>query len=171
MKLPSKNRSIHLASNATPELVALTMVEVIRACSKETYVQDIAREVQKQSANILQGLANYAYKNVYFLADPPTDQIIRTPAASLREGFGNCVDYTVLIGSMAKAINLPIVVCIVQLPGQTNFGHVYPIVNGVTIDVVPGQDQNGREIFDRLPGKIPILNKTLLHLDSMKFTV
>lgn len=174
MKLPKKGETWQVAKNATPEQVAQIMRDVIRATSNDPQVRTISRQLLTDATNYrdyLQRLANYAYHHVYFFPDPVTDQIIRTPTATLREGIGNCVDYTVLIGALAYAAGLHVVIRIAQLSGQTNYGHVYPVINDVIIDVVPGQDQTGNEINTRPAGKLPVIGKTLVALKTQDFTV
>lgn len=145
------------------------MAKVINQTYQNPEVQAIAARCQ--GGNEYQKIANFAFKHAYFEPDPPKTQIIRTPAATLRTKRANCVDYTVLIGAVAKALGRHVIIRICQLPGQNNYGHVYPVVDGYALDIVPGQNQYGQEIFTRRPGKIPVIGKELESLATFDTVV
>jgi transglutaminase-like putative cysteine protease len=164
-----------LANRATPEIVQQTMAQLIRQLAvNDTATINAANVIGEDSRDFkdyLQKLANFAYFNAYFVPDPPTRQLIRTPRATLRDQRANCVDYTILIGAIAKRAGLPVVVRIVQLPGQSSYGHVYPVINGVAVDVVPGQDQSGMEAITRKSYKLPCVGVELKFLRNIDAVV
>lgn len=94
-----------------------------------------------------------AFKAAYYEPDT-VHQTIRTPARTIRDAAANCVDYTVLICSMALhwTDNVKF-----ELAAYNNgdFTHVYPVIDGKIVDVVPDQNQTGKERVCRTLGKLP----------------
>lgn len=170
--IPPNGQYRVIKRNATVQDVAGYMVEVIRAMKDDPFVTIEAEILQHlpPGTNILQALANRAYDQMFFEPDTRTVQTIRTPRRSLMDQRANCVDYTVYIASIAHALGLPVVVRIVQLQGQNNYGHVYPIVNGNVIDVVPGQFEDGTEFMNRVH-KYPKVGYTWPHTAKQDFFI
>lgn len=175
IEIPASGEFKLLSNRATPEMVQQTMAQLIRQLAvNDTTTISAANQIAESSKDFkdyLQQLANFAFFNAYFEPDPPTRQIIRTPRATLRDQRANCVDYTILIGAIAKRAGLPVIVRIVQLPGQSSYGHVYPVINGVAVDVVPGQDQSGMEAITRKPYKTPQVGTELKFLRNIDAVV
>lgn len=173
--LPPDGKMRLAGKNVTAKDVQQLMADLIcELAANDTVTASAAAQIGDAAANFndyLRQLANFAYYNAYFEPDPPTTQIIRTPRATLRDKAANCVDYTVLIGAIAKRAGLPVVIRIVQLPGQSNFGHVYPVVNGTAIDVVPVQDQSGAEALKRHPWTQPKVGVELKYLSKFDVVV
>lgn len=148
--IPPSGQYRTLKKNATVQDVAGYMVDIVKACTDDSFVEMEAEIIRHTpGTDVLQQLANRAYDSMYFIPDRNNLQTIRTPRRSLMDQRANCVDYTVFIASIARNLGLPVTIRIVQLPGQKNFGHVFPIVDGVIIDVVPGQAQDGSEFMTR----------------------
>lgn len=158
--VPFEGATVKVAENTTPENTARIMAELIRELidDKDPFTYRIAALLNNglsfNERSQLQMLGQFAYNNVYFEPDPIDRQYLRTPRRSIIDARGNCVDYTILIGAVAKAMGYSVTIRIVQFPGQKNFGHVYPVVNGFPIDVVPGQEQTGKEYLTRQKGKV-----------------
>ena len=175
IQLPPSGTFQIVGNNVTPEQVQKIMVDLIRQLAlDDTTTINAATQIADDARNYndyLQKLANFAYYNAYFEPDPPKTQVIRTPRATLRDKAANCVDYTVLIGAIAKRAGLPVTVRIVQLPGQQSYGHVYPVVNGIAIDVVPGQNQNGMEAITRQPYAAPRVGSELKFIRNIDLKV
>ena len=172
MKIKLPNDGIYAVQKNidTPEKVAQTMAQIIRQCAESDEVTERfyngINQLSTNNESFIRRLANAVFSMVYFEADPPRTQIIKTPRATIRTERGNCVDYTVLLGAVAKRGGLNVVVRIVKLPGQNNFGHVYPIINGVPVDLVPGQDQTGREYLNRKSDARPSVGTELKFLSN-----
>lgn len=166
--IPASGRMAIAAKNSNPVEVCYIMRNLIRKLSKEDSVTNnicsLILEDSKTTGDFLRSVANFAYYNCYFEPDPPKTQVIRTPRACLRDQRANCVDYTVLIGAICAACGLPVTIRAVQLPGQNNYGHVYPVVNGVPLDIVPQQDQTGNEVNTRAQGSTPVYGYELEYL-------
>jgi hypothetical protein len=172
LNIPPSGQYRIIKRNATVQDVAGYMVEIIRAMKDDPFVQMEAEILSHTPAgtDILQALSNRAYDQMFFEPDTRTVQTIRTPRRSLMDKRANCVDYTVYIGSIAHALGFPVTVRIVQLQGQSNYGHVYPIVNGNVIDVVPGQIQDGTEYLHRVH-KYPLVGYTWPHIAKQDFYI
>lgn len=103
----------------------------------------LAEEVASQPGDLFHELGTLAYFSMKFSPDIK-HQMIRTPQRALKDGVANCVDYTVFIGSVAHALGLPVVVRIARFKHDEGFSHVYPIVDGVVMDMCIGQDSGHR---------------------------
>lgn len=160
-----------LKNNATVFDVSQYMVNLIRGLKNDFYTASEAELMLMQPEPILEALANRAYNAAYFQPDASDFQTIRTPQRLVRDERANCVDYTVFIGAIANMLGLPVVLRIVQLPGQSNFGHVYPIVDGVAIDVVPAQREDGKEYLYRLPGTKPVIGHEVEYTAKQDFFI
>lgn len=148
MKIPNSNTKIKISEKANVRETAEIMAKMIAVESKKQYVHKLAKKlcVNKQSPlSSAMVLCNFAFHTATFQPDVNGVQVIKTPAATIRTKKGNCVDYTVLIGSIAKAAGIPIIIKVVAIGNDAEYGHVYPIVNGLSCDVVPYQKQDGTE--------------------------
>ena len=144
--------SITVLESGTAQDVAKIMVSII----KENYehkdvinaAEVVAGYMNTEDWPLVYALAYYAYKCAYFHADPPTRQTIRKPQRTISERRANCVDYTVLICSIAKHFtkNVAFEICAVD---SEEFNHVRPVINGDICDVVPAQNQEGVEFYER----------------------
>lgn len=92
-------------------------------------------------------LAFVAYKLAYYEPDT-VKQTIRTPDRVLDDSAANCVDYTVVICCAALHFSKDVGFELASY-GPGDFSHVYPVIEGVPVDVVPFQDQSGGERFSR----------------------
>lgn len=172
LHIPPSGRYRILKRNATVQDVAQLMVEVIQALSIDPFVLlELEALVMDSNNNLLQRLANRAYNAAYFYPDKHGIQDLRTPQALVRDGKANCVDYSIFIASIANAAGLPVVLRIAQLPGQDNFGHVYPIVYGVPMDVVIGQREDGTEYLHRNAYNLPKIGVELPYIKKLDFYV
>jgi transglutaminase-like putative cysteine protease len=148
VKIPHYNTTEQISSKADVKQIADTMRDVALEESKKPYVQEIARRLsinKNEPYHSAFRLCNFAYNNATFEPDADGVQVIKTPAALLRTTKGNCVDYTVLMCSIAKAADVPAIIKVVAIGDSENFGHVYPVINGLPCDVVPYQRQDGTE--------------------------
>jgi hypothetical protein len=152
--VPHSRTTAHIKNNATPQETAQIMRKVILEESGKNYITQIARQLcvnKNEPVRSAYLLCNFAYSSAMMQPDAPGLQIVRTPAATLRDKRGNCVDYTVLIGAIATAAGLPVIIKVVAFDPSGEFAHVYPVVNGFPCDVVPFQKQDGTEYLTRDP--------------------
>jgi len=152
--VPNIRTTAHIKNNATPQETAQVMRQVILEESKKNYITQIARQLcvsKNEPVRTAYLLCNFAFVSATMQPDAPGLQVVRTPAATLRDKRGNCVDYTVLIGAIATAAGIPVIIKVVALEPDGEFVHVYPVVNGFSCDVVPFQKQDGTEYLTRDP--------------------
>lgn len=148
LKIPHYNTAVEVSAKADVKDIAETMRHVAIEESKKPYIEDLARElVISKDAPYYTAfkLCNFAYNAATFEPDAEGVQVIKTPAALMRTKRGNCVDYTVLLCSIAKAADIPAIIKVVAIGNSDNYGHVYPVINGLPCDVVPYQRQDGLE--------------------------
>ncbi len=88
-------------------------------------------------------IANFLYRVAFFEADNET-QTIRGLKTILETRRANCVDYSVLGCALAMYYSMPCEIGVFS-EDSVNFLHVAPIINGQLVDVVPSQNQKGKE--------------------------
>lgn len=168
VKIPNSGEIAIQPGVNSAEKVAEVMAKVIQQCAanddKTEWIYNYVNSYSSTPAQFIHNLAKYVFIMTYFEPDPPTTQIIKTPAATMRTERANCVDYTVLLGAVCARGGLPVVIRCVQLPGQNNLGHVYPIINGIVVDLVQGQDQSGNEYLTRTIHARPSVGTELKYL-------
>ena len=94
----------------------------------------IARHNLKNNLESIKKISKFIFNHVYFEKDKSNNQIIRYGTRALRDGFGNCVDYSVLLSQFL--LNLGVKHSFVMLDNYN-----------LPIDLVIGQDQQGNESF------------------------
>lgn len=150
VELPPPGDMVQIASNTRAREVGEFMATLCRQLSLEDpLTQKLSAIVRQDPARNLPRLVQEIYASIFFVPDPITKQILRTPEASIRENAGNCVDYTIILGSICHCAGLPVTIRLVKFQPDTDFVHVYPIINGVPIDLVIGQRQDGTEKTSR----------------------
>ena len=157
LKIPHFNQTIQLAQQANVREIAETMRELALIESKKLYIQELASNLcitNKEPYFTAFRLCNFAYNAATFEPDAPGKQVLKTPAATLREKKGNCVDYTILISALALAAKIPAIIKVVAVNNSKDFGHVYPVINGLPCDVVPYQRQDGKEHLYRTGNEV-----------------
>lgn len=157
IKIPQYNETVQITNRADVKEIAHAMRDIAIIESKKQYVCNLAKKLCISPAEPMYSafrLCNFAYQAATFEPDQAGVQVLKTPAALLREGKGNCVDYTILISAIALAANIPAIIKVVAIKGTDDFGHVYPIINGVPCDVVPYQRQDGLEHLFRTGGEV-----------------
>lgn len=148
VQIPQYNNTVKIQSRANVREIAELMRDVARIESKKQYIEDIAKRLLiniNEPAFSAMVLCNFAYNAATFEPDANGVQVIKTPAALIREKKGNCVDYTVLLASIAHSVGIPAIIKVVAIGDSENYGHVYPVINGFPCDVVPYQRQDGTE--------------------------
>jgi len=94
-------------------------------------------------------ISAYIFKNIAFEKDVKNNQIIRYGTRSLRDGYGNCVDYSVLLSQFFINLGIP---------------HSFKMVATES-----GQDQEGNE--DLKTKRTMHLFKEVPHFNSYKLKV
>lgn len=157
IKIPQYNTTVQLTQRANVKEIAAAMREVALVESKKPYIIELAQKLcinKKEPYFTAFRLCNFAYNAATFEPDEEGKQVLKTPAALIREKKGNCVDYTILISALAIAANIPAIIKVVAVKKSKDFGHVYPIINGLPCDVVPFQRQDGKEHLYRTGNEI-----------------
>lgn len=92
-------------------------------------------------------LFDYVKENISYLNDPVDVEFIRSAPGLLSEPFGDCDDYTVLLGSLAESVGIPVGIKVIDAENDNRFHHVYPVA------LLPG----GQLAMDAtLPGPKPV---------------
>lgn len=157
LKIPQFNSSVLIKERANVKEIADAMREVARIESGKPYVKELAAKLcisKNEPYYTAFRLCNFAFQAATFEPDEAGKQVLKTPAATLRETKGNCVDYTILISAIANAAGIPAIIKVVAVKDSKDFGHVYPVINGIACDVVPYQRQDGKEHLYRTGSEV-----------------
>lgn len=146
-----------------------TLSNIDRIASREAKHEFIQESIKKYNLrpdlNSLKKIFEAGFRIIFFFPDPYDIQNIRTVNRSLKDRRGNCVDYTVFFSAFLRALGIPHIIRMVSFdpsdPG--NYSHIYPMtLDGVILDAVFGQDQNGNEVNRK--NRRPLFNRTIPHV-------
>lgn len=157
-----------LPGGTIPDVVR-HMAEIIRQEAHSAEVKTLLQELAPYNLPFEQFawvVANYFYKLAPFQPDPMNQQNIKTVSRLLRDRRANCVQYTVAIGAVMLAAGYPVTIRTVAYTRPEVQEHVYPVVNGLPIDVVPGQRQGGDEHLFRKLDSLVQIGQELPYLSS-----
>jgi hypothetical protein len=132
-KMTTNSRNL-LTRNGTTEQTVRAMREIVNfAAANDKYLKLLSKRLKNDPARLLKAF-RFAYLAARYERDLPDVQTIRTPKRLIREGRGNCVDYSVLLSALLKLMNEPHVIKVVKFKKNTPFAHVYvKTINGVTL--------------------------------------
>jgi len=68
--------------------------------------------------------------------NPDFKQLLQRPEVMIRNGHGNCMDYSIFYGALCLKLNIPVYLKAVSLKEGKPVHHIYPIVNGFPVDLV-----------------------------------
>ncbi len=92
-------------------------------------------------------VAKYIFDNVTFKKDNPNRQQIRYGTKAIRDGIGNCVDYSVLLSQFLINLRIPhsFIMVATNEKQPDNYNHIFVVLDdyNLPIDLVIGQDQTG----------------------------
>lgn len=96
---------------------------------------------------------DYLYDNIVYRADDEGFQQIRFGDRALRDGVGNCVDYTVLLSAVLRNWKVPHKLRVVSYGRPSAKEHIYVVTDkGVVMDAVIGQRQDDSDTkYNRPP--------------------
>ena len=144
-----KNAEIEVIKNGN-QMATLSLVD--KYAEREKNHPFIKKSIEKYNLNgsteSLKKIFNAIFNIVIFFPDPSHVQYVRTVNRTLKDRRGNCVDYSVFFSAFLRALGVPHVIRIVEYPNQAQPGisHIYvQTLDGVNLDAVIGQDQNGNE--------------------------
>lgn len=136
-------------------------------------VLDLALKLKKKyPGNITKQLKagfDFIFDNTRFIKDPDHTQQIRLPKRFLKDGRGNCVDYSVFFVSLCRALNVPCALKMVSFADNKNYAHIYAVTMTqppIFLDAVIGQDQNGKEIDKRNTERRSFFNKETPYING-----
>ena len=121
----------------------------------------------------LNKIFHYCFEKVKYLKDPKNKQYIRSGIRSLKEGRGNCVDYCILLSSFLLNLNIPHKFRMISTTANSpnNYGHIYIKAASIPMELVIGQDQQGKEIFKRDNERTPFFNKEIPYVKKYDLVV
>lgn len=111
-------------------------IKAIDAVSSHSAATKQASDIATQATS-LQDIFDYVLSKVEYKPDTSSTQTVRTLAASLRNGVGNCVDYVTALSAILKAQGKPHKYRLAGY-GNNGFEHIYIIADGKILDPVMG---------------------------------
>ncbi len=144
----------------------ITLNEIDKQARRDSRHPFILNSIKKyklgQDPASIRKVAKAAFNIAKFQPDPQDNQYIRTTTRLLKDRRANCVDYTMFISAFLRALKVPHIIRMASFdPNNPRaFSHIYPLTqNGLILDVVPGQDQNGLEFKKKPSERTFIFNK------------
>lgn len=160
-----------LITNQANQFDTLSNIDKVARLSKDhPFITDSIKKYNlKRDPNSLKKIAKAGFNIAKFFPDPAESQTIRTVNRFLKDRRANCVDYTVFFSAFLRALRVPHVIRMVSFdpnnPGA--FSHIYPVtLDGVVFDVVPGQDQTGREALKSPKNRTFIFNREVPYVNK-----
>ena len=112
----------------------------------------------------IEKISRYIWDNVQFKKDSPRKQQIRYGTKLLRDGRGNCVDFSVLLSQFLTNLQVPhsFIMVATDKNNPTNYNHIFVVLDNynLPIDLVIGKDQTGggRDTEMQLFKSVPYYN-------------
>lgn len=153
LELPKKTV---LSENTNVEQTLYWIKKMSVIGSQDLKIIELSKKF-KINENILKDVFNKVYDLAYYMPDVNGKQQIKTVSRILSDKQANCVNYSILIGSILLNLKIDFYFKIVGF--NTEYEHIYIIaINPVTkekqiLDCVLGQDQKGKANFINRPVK------------------
>ena len=74
-----------------------------------------------------EAIFDYLTRNVVYRLDPIGDQLIKSPARLLADGYGDCKSLTMFISCCLHCLHIPHIIRFVNFDGGSQYTHVYPV--------------------------------------------
>lgn len=122
---PTRTHYAGAVTNA--DLVRLVTDTARQAAQRMTWPRQLPR---KNAARLLW---RYMRQVVKYKAEPPSDQVVRFPSATVKQRKGDCKSSAVFIAAAARAAGHQAALRFVQ-QRSPYWSHVYAVVDGVPVD-------------------------------------
>ena len=74
-----------------------------------------------------EAIFDYLTRNVVYRLDPIGDQLIKSPARLLADGYGDCKSLTMFVSCCLHCLRIPHIIRFVNFDGGAQYTHVYPV--------------------------------------------
>lgn len=149
--MPENNNGILITTDTTIPLTVDWIRKIAVEGTKNPIVISIAKECEKEPEP-LQCVFDKVYDLILYEPCPDNNQSLRTVENMLREGEGNCVNYSTMIASILLVMNVPFFFRTVAYTNPREYDHIYIVTkSGVVLDPVPGQRQDGTDTRQNRP--------------------
>jgi len=143
-----RNRITVLSNTTTVKRTVRQIKNEIIKSSKDSQLQLLASSFLKYPVPE-KAIFDYVYSKIAYVPDEDDMQDIRTPHRSLHDKVGNCVDYTVILGTLLYILNIPFRIKVVEIEDGYGFEHVYIVTDKYALDPCLGQPQDGTAYYSR----------------------
>ena len=76
----------------------------------------------------------YIRQRIRYKAEPPSDQVVRLPSATVKQRVADCKSTAVFIAGAAAAAGHRVALRFIKQNGGPAWSHVYAVVDGVPVD-------------------------------------
>jgi len=164
------NSEIILSNHADQHKTLKEIDKIAQAESMHPFVQDSIKKFRlKNDLESIKHVFNAAFKVATFFPDPAGNQYIRTVNRTLKDRRANCVDYTVFISAFLRGMKVPHIIRMASFDKDNPkaYQHIYPLTaNGLILDAVYGQDQDGQEALKDPEDRTPYFNHEVPYFGS-----
>jgi hypothetical protein len=99
-----------------------------------------------------EAIFSYLTENVYYKLDPDGEQLIKSPARLLADGYGDCKSLTMFLACCLHCLRIPHIIRFVNYDGGKQYTHVYPVAidefgNEIILDACE-KDSDGVILYD-----------------------
>lgn len=125
--VPSPNGKKELIkAHAITDDIIKEILSTFQSSYKQT--KDFAPEFESDTTlESARKVWRYIRKNIRYQLDPFNHQYIKTPSATINDGYSDCKGYTILALSILKNLGYPVIFRFVSFTNKPVFTHVYPV--------------------------------------------
>jgi len=141
-------------SGATTKDALVLMKKQILLGIKDPYLQYISKQIRMLPRDQWeQAVFNFTYHSGEFERDPDDHQMVREARRTLNDRKANCVDYSVMIATLFKLLNIPFKFRLLAEDEKSGFVHIFVVTeNNIKLDAILGRKgSNTEQWFTELP--------------------
>jgi hypothetical protein len=164
-----KNVTVEIKNDGTDQECD-TVPFIIKKVLRTVYqVEQLARKLTGPSTfKTLENDWNFVFTHIRYVKDPDNIEAVRDPSRTIWEAKGDCDCFTVLLGALLLAQQIPFRIRVAAYDSPGEWSHVYIIVP------ITRESLNERDhyivvdpVLDSFNDEAPFLNKKDFEIDSM----
>lgn len=168
-----EGKELLISRNASLEDIVRQIKASAKISATHPDVKQIANEIQGGQSTVIRMAFDSVYDRVIYTPTPPHQQNVRFGWRTLRDGKGNCVDYTILLSAILQNKGVPHKLRLVAWKPGRGYEHIYIVANGITLDPCQGQPQDGtatrenRSYSGKFNNELPFYSKKDIHMPGL----
>jgi len=151
---PSPGKTLVLHDDGEVQDIIRAILQADRKAKPFTvqFAWKIRRNSQRAS---LRTLWRFVRENIEYRRDWPGHEVVKSPARTWEDGYGDCKSMSVFIGSVLQNLGIPYVYRVVFFdPQRPEQGHIYPVAT------VKGKEIILDAVHTRFDEEVPYWKKT-----------